>query len=402
MNVKDLFLKYVSIASTSDENSETCPSTSGQLEIGKIIAEDMRSAGLSDVRIDENGYVYGFLPGAGTLKDAPAIGLIAHMDTSDGAPGENVIASIVKCTGEDICLSNGRTLIRAELFPELREKLVGEDLIVSDGNTLLGADDKAGVAEIIAACAYLKAEGADHRPLVIGITPDEEIGRGADKFDIANFGAEVAYTVDGGAIGEIEYENFNAASFRITVNGVNIHPGEAKNKMKNAILLANKFISMLPEAEIPAHTEGYEGFYHVASISGDENKCIVEGIIRDHDRKKFEQRKAFMKNLCAYLNGVYGENSIEAQIRDSYYNMKEKILPHMELIDAAREAFHKEGIEAVSKPIRGGTDGARLSYEGLPCPNLSTGGYGFHSCVEFIPVSSLEKMVKVLAHIAGA
>ena len=283
------------------------------------------------------------------------------------------------------------------------ESWIGKELIVTDGNTLLGADDKAGIAEIISACAHLAAHPEiPHGPIAVGFTPDEEIGRGADLFDVAHFGAKTAYTVDGGLLGEIEYENFNAASARLEVHGVNIHPGAAKNRMKNAIVMANQFLSMLPAAETPAHTDGYEGFYHVNSIGGDESLCTISMIVRDHDMDKFEGRKEFLRNLTSYLNGVWGEGSFVLTLTDSYFNMKEKILPHMELISNAESAMKKNGIAPIVQPIRGGTDGARLSFMGLPCPNLSTGGANFHGIFEMIPVEALHKMVDVLVDLCRA
>ena len=399
MEITERFLKYVSFGTNSDEDSESCPSSQAQLELGKYIAEELKCIGLEKVRQDGNGYVYGFLPGKGALKDAPAVGFISHLDTSPSVRGDNIRPEIIEYRGGDITLADGQTAITVKDNPAL-EYMVGEHIIVTDGQTLLGADDKAGVSEIVTLCAELAAGDESHRPVAVCFTPDEEIGRGADRFDIAGFGAGVAYTVDGGALGEIEYENFNAASLKLTVNGVNIHPGSAKGRMKNAVLMASEFISMLPEAEQPAHTEGYEGFYHVTDISGNETLCVLKAIIRDHDREKFEARKRFVARLCDYLNSVWGENSFVPEIRDSYYNMKEKIIPHMYLIDNARAAFTENGVEPKSVPIRGGTDGARLSYEGLPCPNLSTGGYNFHSCREFIPVEAMKKMVKVLKSIA--
>lgn len=399
MNVTERFLKYVSFGTNSDEYCEKCPSSKEQLTIGKYIADELIEIGIEDVIQDDNGYVYGYLKGNGELSDAEAIGFIAHMDTSPSVKGDGIRPEIVKYTGNPIILKNGSSVLSAEEFKFLN-CLNGEELIVTDGDTLLGADDKAGIAEIVTMCEKLVGSDFAHRPIAVAFTPDEEIGRGADLFNLSLFRAKEAYTVDGGPIGEIEFENFNAAGLKLSVNGVNIHPGEAKNKMKNAVLMANSFISMLPEAETPAHTEGYEGFYHITDISGDETLCTVRAIIRDHDRDKFEKRKQFVINICEYLNGVWGENSFVPEITDSYYNMKEMILPHMYLIDNAERAFADAGITPRCVPIRGGTDGARLSYMGLPCPNLSTGGYNFHSCRELIPASSLEKMVDVLENLA--
>ncbi|MBQ3230676.1 MAG: peptidase T, partial [Clostridia bacterium] len=294
-----------------------------------------------------------------------------------------------------IALASGECIKESD-YPSLA-KYVGDDIIVTDGTTLLGADDKAGIAEIFTACEYIiNHPEISHGRIPVCITPDEEIGRGADRFDLKRFNADWAYTVDGGEIGEIEYENFNAASAKISVRGLNIHPGSAKNKMKNASLLAAKFINMLPEAETPAHTEGYEGFYHLCGFQGDESSAMLVYIIRDHDKAKFEAKKRFIADTVAYLNGIYGENTFEAEIKDSYYNMREKIIPHMHVIDNAVNAMIECGVEPIIVPIRGGTDGARLSFEGLPCPNLSTGGANFHGIHEFIPVRSMEKMVEVI------
>ena len=395
MNITERFLKYVSFGTNSDDNSETCPSTASQLELGEYLASELKEIGLSDVGMDENGYVYGVLPATKGRENDDVIGFIAHMDTSSDVKGDGINARVVDYDGGDIIL-NEHEKISLDKFPFLA-KYAGGKIITTDGTTLLGADDKAGIAEIFTAVEYLiNHPEIPHGRIPVCITPDEEIGRGADRFDLARFNADWAYTVDGGEIGEIEYENFNAAWAKITVNGINIHPGSAKNKMKNSLLLANELVSMMPASETPAHTEGYEGFYHLTSINGDETKTTLRFIIRDHDKEKFESRKVFMQNLVNYLNGVYGENSFELTMRDSYYNMREKILPHMHIIDNAIKAMQDNGVEPLVVPIRGGTDGARLSYEGLPCPNLSTGGANFHGVHEFIPVASMEKMVDVL------
>ena len=397
MTVKERFLHYVSFYTTSDENSDTVPSTARQKALGQFIAEELNAMGVA-AEMDAMGYVYGWLPPTPDRADAPAIGLIAHMDTAPDAPGDNIHPRSVLYQGGDIPLSDTEA-IRAKDF-ECLSRYVGQELIVTDGATLLGADDKAGVAEIVSAVEYLLAHPeVSHRGVAVCFTPDEEIGRGADHFDYQKFRAPFAYTVDGGALGEIEYENFNAASVKVAVRGVNIHPGSAKNKMKNAALLACEFVNRLPPAETPAHTEGYEGFYHLTDLSGCEMNAEVRLIIRDHDREKFEARKAFVENLCAYLNTVYGAGTFTPEIKDSYYNMKEKILPHYHLIEAAEEAMRKAGAEPVTVPIRGGTDGARLSYEGLPCPNLSTGGENFHGVHEFVSVPAMETMVKVLVNL---
>lgn len=399
MNVLDRFLKYVSFPTASCEDSETVPSTERQTVLARFIADELSAMGLSDVGVDGCGYVYAVLPATPGMENAEPIGFVSHMDTSPDASGENIKAKKILYRGGDIDL--GERVMRVSDFPVL-SKYEGRELIVTDGSTLLGADDKAGIAEIVGMCEYfITHPEAAHRTVYICFTPDEEIGRGADHFDYDRFGAKVAYTVDGGELGEIEYENFNAAAAVVKVHGVNIHPGSAKNKMKNAALLAAEFINRLPAAETPAHTEGYEGFYHVSDICANETEAVISMIIRDHDREKFEKRKAFVKNLCEYLNGVYGDGTFEAFVSDSYYNMKEKIAPHMELIERAKEAMKQAGAEPLIVPIRGGTDGARLSWEGnIPCPNLSTGGVNFHSVYEFIPADALDTMRDVLVNLA--
>ena len=401
MDVTERFLKYVSYDTRSDEHAECFPSTPGQRVLGQALAEEMKALGLADVRMDENGYVFGWLPATPGYENRPVLGFLAHMDTSPDVSGAGVRPQTVTYEGGDIRLANG-AVISAEAFPSL-SRYVGQRLIVTDGSTLLGADDKAGIAEILSACAYL-AEHPElpHGRLAVGFTPDEEIGCGTDRFDVKAFGADAAYTVDGGELGEIEYENFNAASATLTVHGVNIHPGSAKNRMKNAVLMANEWISRLPAAETPAHTEGYEGFYHVHGIEGNESLATASMLIRDHDRASFEARKAFLADLTAYENRIWGDGCFVLEIKDSYYNMKEKILPHMELIENAKAAMRQAGVEPVVVPIRGGTDGARLSYMGLPCPNLCTGGANFHGIHEFIPVESMEAMVRVLVNLMKA
>lgn len=396
MNVTERFLKYVSFPTASDEFSETVPSTNKQRTLGQYIADEMKALGMEDVILDEKGYVYGKISG----NIPGAIGFIAHMDTSPDAPDSPVNPKILEYTGGDLVLSE-KVVTTVKEYPFI-ENYKGQHLIVTDGETLLGADDKAGVAEIISMCEYfINNPDAPHKTVAVCFTPDEEIGRGADHFDYSRFAAKEAYTVDGGALGEIEYENFNAASAEITVKGVIIHPGSAKNKMKNAALFVAEFMNMMPKNEIPACTEGYEGFYHIHDIKADETSGEIRMIIRDHDKEKFENKKKFLENLVSYLNGVHGEGTFTLNIRDSYYNMKEKILPFMYLIDNAREAFLEAGVTPTAVPIRGGTDGARLSYEGLPCPNLSTGGENFHSVREFISVESLEKMTETLIILAG-
>ncbi len=401
MNVIDRFLKYVSYDTQSDENSQTFPSTPKQKVLGKALAEELISIGLQDVRFDDYGYVYAVLPATGGQENRPVLGFLAHMDTSPSASGAGVRAKVVSYPGGVLKLGNGEVLDPA-VFPSLN-RYIGQELIVTDGSTLLGADDKAGVAEIMTAVAELVAHPEiPHGKIAVAFTPDEEVGAGMDHFSVEQFGAQFAYTVDGGELGEIEYENFNAASATLCVHGLNIHPGSAKNKMKNAILMAQEWISRLPANETPAHTEGYEGFYHVMHIRGDETETTVSLLIRDHDMAKFLSRKAFLQDLTAAENRIWGEGRFELTLRDSYFNMKEKILPHMELIENAKTAMQQAGVEPECLPIRGGTDGARLSFMGVPCPNLSTGGANFHGVHEYIPVRSMEKMVEVLIRLMRA
>ncbi len=398
MSVVERFLKYVSFDTRSSENSDTFPSSKKQLALGQYLADELKRIGLSDTGLDENGYVYGFLPASKGRENEKILGLVAHLDTSPDVSGENVSPSIIEYDGGDITLKNGKVMRESE-FPNLKN-YKGQHLIVTDGNTLLGADDKAGIAEIFTACEYLiNHPEVSHRPISVCITPDEEIGSGADRFDYARFGASEAYTVDGGVLGEIEYENFNGASAVFDITGVNIHPGAAKGKMKNAVLVASKLISMLPENETPATTEGHEGFYHVSDIEGNESHAVISLLIRDHDLQKFGQRKEFLRKLEKYINSVYGEGTVSLTITDSYFNMKEKILPVMYLIDNAVSSMENCGVKPQIIPIRGGTDGARLSYEGVPCPNLSTGGENAHSIFEFVSVEALEKMVEVVTHL---
>ena len=398
MSVIDRFLKYVSFDTTSSETSGTVPSTPNQRVLGEFLVKELFSLGLVGARIDEYGYVYATLPATPDYAHLEPLGLIAHMDTSSAVSGANIKASIVTYEGGDLTLASG-SVMSPVTYPSMNH-YVGEDLIVTDGTTLLGADDKAGVAEIVATCEYLLAHPEiSHRAVQVAFTPDEEIGCGADHFDVEGFGAKQAYTVDGGELGEIEYENFNAAGAKLTVHGLNVHPGSAKDIMKNAILMANQFISMLPPAETPAHTTGYEGFYHVCDFSGDETTATVSLIVRDHDRAKFEARKAFLVRLCDYLNGEWGEGRFVLEMRDSYYNMREIIEENMSLITNAEAAMRQAGVEPLTMPIRGGTDGARLSYMGIPCPNLSTGGANFHGVHEYIPVKSMHKMVEVLVNL---
>ncbi len=397
MNVTERFLKYVSFDTQSDENSESCPSTAKQKALGAFIVEDMKAIGIADARMDESGYVYGSLPGT---AEGPVIGLIAHMDTSPDCSGANIKPRIVEYQGGDLVLNREQGIVmKAKDFPSLARNQ-GKHLIVTDGTTLLGADDKAGIAEILTAVEQLLAEGGPRVPLRIGFTPDEEIGRGADRFDLEHFGAEFAYTADGGTLGEIEYENFNAASAVVLCKGVSIHPGSAKNKLVNAMQVAVDFHSMLPSHERPEHTEGYEGFSMLTRMEGNIEEARLQYIIRDHDRFKFEQKKARFESIARYLNERWGEGAVTVTLKDSYYNMKEKILPVMHVVERAKAAMAAAGMDPVAVPIRGGTDGARLSFEGLPCPNLCTGGENLHGRFGYIPQEDMERCVEMLKHIA--
>ncbi len=392
-SVRERFLRYVQVETTSCEANECCPSTPGQMILGEMLVSELLAMGVRDARMDAHGYVYGSIPAKGAGQK-PAIGLIAHMDTSDAVPGTTRPQVIPAYDGGVIRLQNGTEISGFSFLQQLK----GQELIVTSGDSVLGADDKAGVAEIMALCERLLAPDApDHGKICIGFTPDEEIGRGADLFDVEGFGADFAYTVDGGALGELEYECFNAASCRVTVKGVSIHPGSAKGQMVNASLIAMEFAGMLPSWERPEHTEGYEGFYHLTGMSGNEEAAELRYILRDHDAAKLEEKKATVLAAVAWLNGRYGEGTVTVELKDSYRNMREIVEQYPEILDRAKKAFLDNGIEPSTQPIRGGTDGARLSYMGLPCPNLSTGGYNFHGRKELIPVPAMEKMVDVLA-----
>ena len=391
--VQERFLRYVRFDTTSDEFSETCPSTSKQKVLGQALVEEMLSMGIADARMDENGYVYGTVPGDPNL---PTIGLIAHMDTAPDASGANIRAKVIPYEGGDILLNGEKGIYLREADYESLKRNKGKHLIVTDGTTLLGADDKAGVAEILTAAQTLLIEGGVHATLKIGFTPDEEIGRGADRFDVAHFGADYAYTADGGTIGELEYENFNAASAKVTVHGLNIHPGSAKNKMVNSQYIAMEFQSLLPQAQKPEYTENYEGFIHLTDMKGEVEESVLRYIVRDHDKTLFEEKKQLMTATAEYLNRKYGDGTVELELKDSYYNMREKIEPHMEIVDRAKRAMAAVGMEPRTVPVRGGTDGARLSYEGLLCPNLCTGGENYHGRFEYIPVEDMEKCVAML------
>ena len=395
-NVSERFLRYVSFDTKSDEESPSCPSTAKQKLLGAAIVEEMKAIGIADAYMDEHGYVYGTVPGDPSL---PTIGLIAHMDTAPDAPGNDIKAKIVEYNGGDVVLNEEKNIVMMVAdFPNLQNH-VGKHLIVTDGTTLLGADDKAGIAEIMTAAEYLIQNGGRHATIKLGFTPDEEIGRGADLFNVKDFGADYAYTSDGGPIGELEYENFNAAGARITVHGRNIHPGSAKNKMINSQYIALEFQNMLPAAQKAEYTEGYEGFIHLTSMEGCVEQTTMSWIIRDHDMARFNEKKAIMEAAAAFINAKYGEGTLELAIRDSYFNMREKIEPCMYIVDRAKAAMEAVGIVPMEVPIRGGTDGARLSYEGLPCPNLCTGGENFHGYYEFIPVEDMEKCVEMLVKI---
>ena len=397
MTVIDRFLKLVSYPTTSDERSQTCPSTPQQRVLAEELVRQMQGLGIQDARVDAYGYVYGTIP-ANCEKDIPVYGLIAHMDTAPDAPGENIRARVTEAyDGGDVVLNEEKHIVLSpEEYPQLKNA-VGKRLIVTDGTTLLGADDKAGVAEILSAAELLLTSDRKHGTVKLAFTPDEEIGCGADRFDVAGFGADYAYTVDGGAIGELEYENFNAASAKIVIRGKSIHPGSAKGQMVNAALVAMELHGLLPALETPYYTDGYEGFYHLTGMQGETEQAELQYIIRDHDRAKFEDRKAVMQKVCAEIDRRYGAETVELTLRDSYYNMKEKIEPCLFLIESAKRAMEQLGIEPKVVPIRGGTDGARLSFEGLPCPNLCTGGENFHGRFEYIPAEDMERITQLLA-----
>ena len=392
-SVTERFLRYVSFDTKSDENSEVCPSTDKQKVLGAALVEEMQAMGITDAFMDKYGYVYGAVPGDPKL---PTIGLIAHMDTSPDASGANIQAKIVEYAGGDVCLNEKKGIfLRESDYPSLKNHY-GKHLIVTDGTTLLGADDKAGIAEILTAAEFLLTARMNHATVKIGFTPDEEIGRGADRFDVKGFGADYAYTADGGAIGEIEYENFNAAGAKVTLHGLNIHPGSAKDKMVNSQLIAMEFQSLLPVHQRPESTEGYEGFIHLTDMAGEVEESTLRYIIRDHDMDKFEVKKAVMGAAADFINAKYGAGTCELTIRDSYFNMKKCIEPCMHIVENAKRAMAAAGMEPREVPIRGGTDGARLSYEGLPCPNLCTGGENYHGRFEYIPVEDMEKCVQML------
>ena len=401
MALVERFLKYVSFDTQSSEETEVTPSTPGQMVFAKYLKEELESLGLEDITLDEHGYLFATLP-ANIDKPVPTIGFIAHMDTSPDMSGKDVSPRIVQnYDGSDIVLcAEENVVLSPSQFPELLDHK-GEDLIVTNGKTLLGADDKAGIAEIVSAIVYLKEHPEiKHGKIRIGFNPDEEIGLGAHKFDVEKFGCDWAYTMDGGEIGELEFENFNAASAKITFKGRNVHPGYAKNKMINSIRVANRFCAMLPAHETPEHTEGYEGFYHLISFNGDVEQTTVAYIIRDHDRARFESRKKKIERFVSEINAEYGEGTATLELRDQYYNMREKIEPVIHIIDTAFAAMEAVGVKPNVKPIRGGTDGAQLSFKGLPCPNIFAGGLNFHGRYEFAPIQNMEKAMKVIVKIA--
>ena len=401
MALVERFLKYVSFDTQSSEETEVTPSTPGQMVFAKYLKEELESLGLEDITLDEHGYLFATLP-ANIDKPVPTIGFIAHMDTSPDMSGKDVSPRIVQnYDGSDIVLcAEENVVLSPSQFPELLDHK-GEDLIVTNGKTLLGADDKAGIAEIVSAIVYLKEHPEiKHGKIRIGFNPDEEIGLGAHKFDVEKFGCDWAYTMDGGEVGELEFENFNAASAKITFKGRNVHPGYAKNKMVNSIRVANRFCAMLPAHETPEHTEGYEGFYHLISFNGDVEQTTVAYIIRDHDRARFESRKKKIERFVSEINAEYGEGTAPLELRDQYYNMREKIEPVMHIIDTAFAAMEAVGVKPNVKPIRGGTDGAQLSFKGLPCPNIFAGGLNFHGRYEFVPIQNMEKAMKVIVKIA--
>jgi tripeptide aminopeptidase len=395
MNILDRFVEYARISTNSNEYSKSTPSTSKQLVLCELLEKQLKEAGLSDVRSDGRGYVYAKLP-ANSTRRFPKIGFIAHVDTSPDMSDENIKPRVVEYKGGDITLNEelGIKMTVAD-FPNLKN-YVNEHLVVTDGTTLLGADDKAGVAEIMDAVIRIKESGIEHGDIMVGFTPDEEIGRGADLFDVASFGADFAYTVDGGALGEIEYENFNAASAVLNIKGVSIHPGSAKNKMINALTVAREIDTLVPAWERPEHTEKYEGFFHLNNMSGGVEEARMKYIIRDHDRAKFEEKKVRMQRIVDYVNQKYGRELITCTIIDTYYNMRELVETSPHIVDRAYNAMKACGVEPVIIPIRGGTDGARLSYMGLLCPNICTGGENFHGKFEFVSVERMEKISDII------
>ncbi len=400
MELKERFLKYVAIDTQSSEESETFPSTEKQWTLLNMLVEEMKALGLTEVSIDKYGYAMGTIPASEGCGDAPVIGFLAHVDTSPDMSGENVRPRIIEnYDGSDIVLNNALTMRVAD-FPELKN-FVGHTLIHTDGTTLLGADDKAGVAEIMTAAEYLLAHPEiRHGKIRIGFTPDEEIGRGVDFFDVKAFGADFAYTMDGGYEGELEYENFNAASAKIAIQGRNVHPGYAKNKMINAIEVACELNSLIPATERPQYTEGYEGFYHCVGLNGTVEQATISYIIRDHDADKFEQKKVWMWSVVDLLKKKYGEQVLTLTLKDQYYNMRKMVEPHPQVIELAKKAMTEAGVAPIVRPIRGGTDGARLSFMGLPCPNIFAGGMNFHGKFEYCSLDSMQRAMQVIVNLA--
>ncbi len=399
--VLDRFLRYTKVYTTSDHDSTSYPSTARQLPFADQLADELRQMGLAEVERDQHGYVTATLP-ANTDKKVPVIGFISHMDTSPDYSGENVSPRLVaNYHGQDIVLNAEQNIVLSPVnFPELL-KYVGQDLVVTDGTTLLGADDKAGIAEIFTAMEYLiQHPEIEHGKIRICITPDEEVGRGTEHFDVAKFGADFAYTLDGGEMGELEYENFNAAGAKITVKGRSVHPGYAKNTMINSALVAMQIVQMLPPEQRPEHTTGYEGFFHLTSFNGDISETKLEFIIRDHDLAKFESKKNLMREICDFINLRYGTGTVTLELKDQYFNMKQKVEPVKFIVDIAEHAMRDVGVKPKVKAIRGGTDGAQLSWKGLPCPNIFAGGHNFHGPYEFVPVRSMRKAVEVIVRIA--
>lgn len=401
MSLQERFLKYVSIWTTSEEDKEEIPSTSRQLELAQILETELKELGLEKVKTDEHGYVYGLLPATKGMEDKKAVGFIAHMDTAPDYSGKDVKPQIIEnYDGKDILLKGSNEYIRVSDFADL-PTLKGRTVITTDGTTLLGADDKAGVAAIMQMAKEIQTENLPHGDLWIGFTPDEEVGRGADLFDLDYFKADFAYTVDGGYEGEIAYENFNAAGAEFIVHGVNVHPGEAKDIMVNAASIACELQGKIPAGEVPEHTEKREGFYHLTDMEGNVEKAVMSYIVRDHDKERFKERLEYLKSIEKDLNEKYGEKTVELIIKESYHNMLEVIEKNMEIVDIAKSAIRENGIEPVEDPIRGGTDGATLSFKGLPCPNLGTGGYGYHGPMEHVSVEGMKTVVGILKSIVN-
>lgn len=399
MRAYERFLKYVTIYTTSDEESTTHPSTARQFDLAHLLVAQLKELGVADAAVDDKCYVYGTLPATPGYEEKPALGFVSHMDTAPAAPGENVKPQVFEnYDGGDVLFAGTGEYMTVEKFPELAN-WKGQTLITADGTTLLGADDKAGIAEIMTAVERIQKENIPHGKICIGFTPDEEVGQGADFFDVDRFGAQFAYTVDGGDVGELEYQNFNAADAVVTVHGFSVHPGSAKGLMKNAQTIAMEFAAALPAEEVPEHTEGFEGFFHLYQMSGDVTTAKLHYIIRDHDGEKFAARKALMEEITARLNAEHGAGTVVLELKDSYYNMEEKVKPHFHLIENAEKAIRKAGLEAHIVPIRGGTDGARLSFMGLPCPNLGTGGFNFHGPCEYITAEKMDKSVEIILNI---